>query len=1087
MQRIRNLLCTITAVICLLFVGSCDEEENGVGPTALKTSFRVIHTGYDSPSFDINVDGATVISRLEYGASSGYTQVNSGTKNLKFMPAGASGPILIDSDFILHDNLQYSIVAVNELDSIEAIFAQDITTPVSGKAKVRLINASAQSPQLDIELAGSPGNHVFSSVAFKGITDYVELESATYTASISLGGDRPALLYFDAFAFRAGVVYTIALYGTLDKSDIWPLGMRVFLDNGHGSAYIDMTVAQTKLRLINASYDASLLDAAVDGVTTLSGVDYGQSSGYVAVGIGARRMTVTPSGLTSPVYIDTYLNLGSLEEFTLFAMDEKSMMEASVSFDARAPVADKAKIRFVHGVPDIPALDIRENNVLGAAVFTDIVFKGVSEYIELDGGTYTFVSLPTGSGTELYVIGPFDIENGMVYTILAHGTADTTDSYALGIRAFVDNGLGDTYSDIPVTPSFARLRLIQADYDSPAINIEFGSDTVIDNTAYGMSSGYMLFNAGSRPYDFYRVGETQPFVRALARLFERDGDYSLFTFNEIPVPTSPVLVKDSIPDETGTWFRFVNASLDAPAFDLKLDSGAGTTLFADVDFKDVTSYIEGSEEAYNFVITAAGSTEELFLFEPFGIASGQVITFVALGTIDTADAYPFILRAFSDRGEGELHIDLLEKPNLSNVRFIHTSYDAPSVDVRVDAAVQVSGLNYKSSSGYKQVKAGMRNIQFTLAGESSPIIIDTSYAFVRERDYSVFTVNSLSLINAIIIEDARTPDPAKALIRLAHTSPDAPAIDIRLDMGTGTSVFTDQAFGDVTSNLELDGGSYAFVVTPTGSTEELAAFEPIPLQNGEVYTMVVYGTLDSLDAYPLGVRIFIDSDPGSNFIDLTPAPRLANLRFIHTSYDAPDIDINMDGGSLVSGLIYGYSSGYGQIDIGDRNIQMTPAGFPGLILVDTNLTFERARDYTVFTVGEFSVINVISELDPRIIDAGKVWIRFVQASPDAPVMDVKLDNGFGQNLFVNAAFKNVTTYMQLDAGDFTFVITEAGLTTPLFTYAPVSLESGKIYSMVAHGTANPLDAYPFSIRVFIDDDAGDTFIDLTEIILLSGR
>ena len=44
-------------------------------------------------------------------------------------------------------------------------------------------------------------------------------------------------------------------------------------------------------------------------------------------------------------------------------------------------------------------------------------------------------------------------------------------------------------------------------------------------------------------------------------------------------------------------------------------------------------------------------------------------------------------------------------PQNSKIRVIHTSYDAPAVDIRVDGTVAVSNLAYGESSGYAEVPA----------------------------------------------------------------------------------------------------------------------------------------------------------------------------------------------------------------------------------------------------------------------------------------------------------------------------------------------------------------------------------------------
>ena len=60
----------------------------------------------------------------------------------------------------------------------------------------------------------------------------------------------------------------------------------------------------------------------------------------------------------------------------------------------------------------------------------------------------------------------------------------------------------------------------------------------------------------------------------------------------------------------------------------------------------------------------------------------------------------------------------------AKVRVIHTSYDAPAVDIWVDGSVAIANLAYGETSGYAEVPAGTRNIQVSPTGATSPIVIE---------------------------------------------------------------------------------------------------------------------------------------------------------------------------------------------------------------------------------------------------------------------------------------------------------------------------------------------------------------------------
>jgi hypothetical protein len=75
-------------------------------------------------------------------------------------------------------------------------------------------------------------------------------------------------------------------------------------------------------------------------------------------------------------------------------------------------------------------------------------------------------------------------------------------------------------------------------------------------------------------------------------------------------------------------------------------------------------------------------------------------------------------------------------------------------------------------------------------------------------------------------------------------------------------------------------------------------------------------------------------------------------------------------------------------------------------------------------------------------------VRVVHASPDAPAVDVLVNNGVA---FSNAAFKGITPYAALAAGAYDVKVVPAGATEPAVISANLTLEADKDYTVVAVG------------------------------------
>jgi hypothetical protein len=415
----------------------------------------------------------------------------------------------------------------------------------------------------------------------------------------------------------------------------------------------------------------------------------------------------------------------------------------------------------------------------------------------------------------------------------------------------------------------------------------------------------------------------------------------------------------------------------------------------------------------------------------------------------------------------------------ANVRVIHASYDAPAVDILIDGTKAISSLEYGKASGYASIDSGARQIQVQASAGGSAVI-DASLDFPQDTDWTVYAVNMLSGIEAIASRDDRTPNPAKAKIRFIHGSPDAPAVDIKLDTGDGAAVFSNVAFKGITQYAEVDAGTYNFVVTAAGDTSAVVSFEGQALEAGQVYTVIAIGTLDASDAADFTARVWIDSGAGDASLDLkakSDGPKKAKIRVVHGSYDAPAVDVALDGSTAITALSYGESSGYAEVDAGERQVTVSAAG-GGQTVINAQVTLMADKEYSVFALDMLSNIGPLVVEDNRTADPNKARVRLLHASPDAPAVDLKLNAGDGPAVFQNIAFKTMTEYTAVDEGEYSFVITGAGSTSAVISYQAIKLEKGKTYTVLALGTLDANDNFPFIARAFVDDGDGKASVDL---------
>ena len=180
----------------------------------------------------------------------------------------------------------------------------------------------------------------------------------------------------------------------------------------------------------------------------------------------------------------------------------------------------------------------------------------------------------------------------------------------------------------------------------------------------------------------------------------------------------------------------------------------------------------------------------------------------------------------------------------SCINVIHASPDAPAVDVYLDGELALEGVEFGQFSGWIAVPAGEHQVQVTAAGDDAAnAVIDANVELAADAAYHVAATGHLADITPQIyqvnLSDLDAMDDPMARIRVIHTSPDAPAVDIAL--AGGDVLIADLAFPNASDALEVPAGSYDLEVRPTGTTDVALDLPGVELEAGMVYDVFAIG------------------------------------------------------------------------------------------------------------------------------------------------------------------------------------------------------------------------------------------------------
>lgn len=189
----------------------------------------------------------------------------------------------------------------------------------------------------------------------------------------------------------------------------------------------------------------------------------------------------------------------------------------------------------------------------------------------------------------------------------------------------------------------------------------------------------------------------------------------------------------------------------------------------------------------------------------------------------------------------------------ANVLVVHASPDAPGVDLLVDNSIAGTNLTYPNNTGYLSVKAGTRNVKVNVTGTSTTVI-NADLPLTANTSYSVFAVDSVSKISALVLtDDLSAPASGKAHVRFVHLSPNAPAVDVAVT--SGPVLFPNTSFKGYSSFTPVNAGTYNLEVRLAGTSTVVLPLPGVTLTAGKIYTVFAKGFVGGTGAQALGAQI----------------------------------------------------------------------------------------------------------------------------------------------------------------------------------------------------------------------------------------
>ncbi len=401
-------------------------------------------------------------------------------------------------------------------------------------------------------------------------------------------------------------------------------------------------------------------------------------------------------------------------------------------------ITKPAHLRFMNALVD--STDLTVNVVNNGTIVSGLPFQGVTNYIDLNAGNQQIQIIANGTSTiydatQLYV-------DDSSYTFVVYGT--TASATVLLVPDVVTNTPGD---------GVFVLRAINAAYGNGGIDVYVTAPGVpLDNQspnfsglAYGSQTLFTTINAGTYQVRFTVPNSKQVIYDAGTLTFGEQQSYQVIAFTT----GSSTLVNAALLaiDETGTGgvvnnrlaqFKLVHAGPGTGPINGFID---GAIALANIPYQSASSY----------EILAAGShavTIEAVATPGAVIASAQPTFNPATDTSVVLTGTP-----------GATTTVVLQDMNLpgtfgsARVRFVNVAPNVGPVDVYVNFALRVPGVQTNASSGYGEFAEGTYTVTFNVAGTTTLLLNLPAVAITAGRTYTLYLMGTTGSLTGALLRD----------------------------------------------------------------------------------------------------------------------------------------------------------------------------------------------------------------------------------------------------------------------------------------------------------------------------------------------
>jgi hypothetical protein len=465
-----------------------------------KSSLRIVHGAYGLGNLNVSISnsgGRINITNVASRSATNYLDLNSGSNEIVFTIASASGNIILTSDAYLELDKLYTVyllgntsglsgqeLSINFLvesnNSSQMLFMFDAV-----KSQLRFINGSTDNPLLELSV---DDNFVASNINYKLATSVLKVNSGTgKKIKIFEFGSSVPLLTQD-LTLSHNKTYTLLVTNKIANLET------IFFENPPKTA----PTGKSSVRVVHGAYDHGAIDVYFtnsSGKYKISNLLYKRNSSYLDLNAGFNEIVVTTAGSSSNLVIAVDATLEENKVYTIYFLGNNSGAsgeEYSLNFLNESDLSGQnlfsytasalTRFRTINASPNSPGLDIAFNKT---KIIQNLLFGVSTGHIFLRSGIHDIEVFAGGTSLPVLLSFQYLFEQNKLYTLL------TMDSVIKLNPLLIE--------DLNFAPISGKsyVRFINTSSNAPPLDIKLGNPSGI------VKHGYFNYQSitNYEPYD----------------------------------------------------------------------------------------------------------------------------------------------------------------------------------------------------------------------------------------------------------------------------------------------------------------------------------------------------------------------------------------------------------------------------------------------------------------------------------------------------------------------------------------------------------------------------------------------------------